>query len=175
MTPVTDPGGGSTLTINGGTQTINAGNYQVAGITLGTGSTLTINGKVTLHVTDNINLNDNSTITISPGASLTIYMSGAGFNMGKANINSGGLPKNFILYGTSTCTALNFNSGTNFYGAVYAPNANANVSMGGGSFCGAILAKSITANNPFPFYYDESLKNMGTPITGFKLISWRET
>jgi hypothetical protein len=88
------------------------------------------------------------------------------FNAGalaNAPTNAGGL---FIIY-TGTDQATYGGSGTS--GAfIYAPNATVELA-GGSTLYGALVAKSVTSTGNVNIYFDQSLQNNFTTVSGFLL------
>ncbi len=175
MTPVADPGGGTAATLNlssNDSQTISSGAYRLPSISLSGNATGNISGNVTLYVTGNISISGNATLNVLAGGSLTIYASGTVSISGNGITNNTLLPKNLIIYGTSTCSSVSISGNGNLYGAIYAPNANASIT-GNGNIYGSIVNSSMTDSGNGSIHYDEALQNVGTS-SSLRLLSWRQ-
>lgn len=168
--------GGSLSISNGGTQTLNSGDYQYTSISMSNDSTLTVNGTVRLYLTANsaLSANNNVTINVSNGANVTIYSDGVFSAANDVTINNqGNIPSNFVIY--STYTGSNgvslANSGA-FYGVVYAPNTDISIGNNGQVF-GALIGKTIWFSNNDNIHYDEAV---GTTLGSgsFSPQSWQE-
>lgn len=123
------------------------------------GKTITIDGDITLNITGNVTLGNNSMLVINPSSSLTLFIAGT-FEMS----NGGGInnltekPPKCRIYSTAT-TEIDYdfdNTGT-FYGALYAPNANVTV-RNNAIIYGAIVAKELNIDNSSEIYGDRALR-----------------
>ncbi|MCK4994630.1 MAG: hypothetical protein KAS13_06260 [Candidatus Omnitrophica bacterium] len=84
------------------------------------------------------------------------------------------IPSNLILYGTNpTAQTIDVLGQTDFYGAVYAPTAEMNLSGQGGLF-GSFIGNEVTINGQGGVHYDSALSTLTTggaaayEITSFK-------
>lgn len=178
MTPMADPGGGTPETLSiaaNNSKTISSGTYRLPNINISGNADGYINGNVTLYIDGNISISGNGKLTILSGGSLKIYVSGTASISGNgiANLNSNPKPKDFILYGTSSCTSISISGNGNLYGAIYAPKATASIT-GNGNIYGSIIGKTISIPGNGNVLYDEDLNNFieGTPKE-FKVIAWK--
>jgi predicted acyltransferase (DUF342 family) len=99
-------------------------------------------------------------IKINNNSSLTIYLNGnlEGTNGNGIN-NTGRKPADFKLFTTGIgIQTINLKNNTDFYGAVYAPNAVITL-KNNPKIYGAITAKSFITQNNCNFYYDYDLRN----------------
>jgi len=99
-------------------------------------------------------------------AYLQIFMEGDTLSLSGGAVidNASGHADRFYLFGLPTCTSISFGGNGNFYGAIYAPEAD--FSLGGGGsdtwdFVGASVTKTVTMNGHFYFHYDENLQRVG--------------
>jgi hypothetical protein len=159
MTPMSDTGGGTPVSITNGT-TLTSGTYRVSSINLSGSGKATINGTVTLYVTGSINLSGSSQIVILPGGSLTIYLKGSMNVSGGSIVNQTLDPHKLTIYGTSTCTSVNYSGSSALYGVVYAPVATTSLS-GGVNLYGSVVVKSVNISGGSAVHYDVSLGNIG--------------
>jgi hypothetical protein len=127
---------------------------------------------VNLWIKGNVTLGSHDSIEIQSGGKLTIYMQGATFDLGASTINVAGKdPLAFTYYGLPSNTSIRL-GGAEFYGTIYAPQANLRLE-GGGAFYGACLAKSVTTDGNYSFHYDEALASRRTS-SEYIVTSWRE-
>ena len=139
-------------------------------------SIITIDGKVEIYVTGDIILGNNDEIRILPGSSLTIYLGG------NLTIDNGGAINNetkdakaLKIYGLDTCTSIDFKNSADFYGAIYAPNADI-LLRNGAQVYGAMVGKSFTQDVSGNFHYDMSLREVDPSEIGVHMVikRWSE-
>jgi len=146
--------------------TLNEGTYWFSSLSITGNGQLVINGAVKIYVTGSIDIGGN----------------------GVATANN--LPPNLLLYGTvdpnnsaNKCTSASIHGNGDFHGALYAPDADIQVS-GNGAVYGSLTGKSVKVNGNGGFHYDEALGDIGTFVTesssttytttGYSRYSWRE-
>jgi inhibitor of cysteine peptidase len=159
MTPMTDPGGGTSTNFTNGT-TLTSGTYRVSSINLSGSGVGTINGNVTLYVTGSMTLSGTAQIVVSQGSSLTLYVDGSVSVSGGGIVNKNLNPHNLTVYGTSTCTTASYSGSSAFYGVIYTPKASTSISGSSGIY-GTVIGGSITMSGGAVVHYDESLGNIG--------------
>ena len=148
------------LTFAGGTSSISAGTYRYDSLILNSSHSMTITGDVTLYVDKKFLVNSMSQLNILPGASLVIHHGTGSFSVNSLSQvnNLGRVPKDVQIWSATTSEIL-FNSGSDFYGLVYAPDAP--VGMNSSSdFFGAIVGASLTNNSGSSIHYDVSLSSV---------------
>jgi Tfp pilus assembly protein PilX len=145
---------------------LSEGTYWFSSVSVTGNAKLCVNGAVKIYVTGSIDVGGN----------------------GIATANN--KPPNLLLYGTvnptdatKKCTSVNIHGNGNFYGAVYAPDADISV-VGNGGVYGSLTGKSVSINGNGGLHYDEALGNLGRFVTtaasttytttGFRRYSWRE-
>lgn len=159
------PAGGTVVTTNSGVAVTNnyddvlyGGNYFSASPL---GNTI-VTGPSTLVLPNGYSI---ASLTIVPGASLTLYVGGTSVSISGNNIlNQAGLPGDLIVYCTSNVTSIAFLGNTAFSGVLVAPSAFAMFSAGGAtqiSFSGAIIINSLVVNGHAAFHFDEALLQEG--------------
>ncbi|RKX20408.1 MAG: hypothetical protein DRP35_06115 [Candidatus Zixiibacteriota bacterium] len=117
-------------------------------------------------------LKNSASLTLEPGAEVTIYVTGKFEIKNSGDINSTENPSDMIFYYQGTDFDLK-NSGA-LTAAIYAPNASA-VLHNSGDFYGSILANTIDAHNSAAFHYDQSLSKIIDGVTGRMLVvGWQE-
>jgi hypothetical protein len=149
-----------------------SGDYKIA-------SPLKLNGRVLVLgsarvlVTGEIAMAGTDELTIAPGATLSIYMTGAKTSF--ASVINPNPPGNFVYYGLPGNTSISLTGNANFTGCIYAPYAAITVGGGGKDehdICGAIVGKTVTMNGKFNFHFDEALSS--GPMRGWIASSWDE-
>jgi choice-of-anchor A domain-containing protein len=113
---------------------------------------------------------------IKPNTSVSIYLDGdltAGNSSGINNETE--TPANFILYGTGEDQTFDIKAKSEWYGAVYAPNADISIKAGAdiyGSFIGASFENKAGGF----IWYDAALRDVSTTdvAVGFVVERWRE-
>jgi len=139
-------------------------------------SIITIDGKVEIYVTGDIILGNGDLIEILPGSSLTIYLGG------NLTVDNGGAINNLTMdakalkiYGLDTCTSIDFKNSADFYGAIYAPNADI-LLRNGAQVYGAMVGKTFTQDVSGNFYYDMSLREVDPSEIGVHMVikRWSE-
>jgi hypothetical protein len=149
----------------------------------------------------NINLTANSSGQLQP---VQIYLQGNSANgiplelQGNVNMNNATQSASnlqFFYNGTESIFVTMGAQNPNFYGQIYAPNANVVVDTTGGAFHGSVVANTLTVqgsgSNPGTFYYDPRSTNPSgggpgaagpgyTPVTSSNspstlyVLSWQE-
>ena len=148
------------------------------GINLGNNKVLTIDGTVDLYITGDILLknsaelqvvnNDDACLNLFVGGNIEVKNSGA-FNNLRAD------PKRVKIFGLNSCQSINLKNGVNFYGVIFAPNADV-VMMNSADFFGSVTAHSFEQNNSADFYYDASLRDVSIDDIGvcYVVTQWQE-
>ncbi|GAH43936.1 unnamed protein product [marine sediment metagenome] len=161
-------------TINENT-TINT-SARYSSIDLGNSETVIISGDVTLYIIGDIALGNSAELQIVEGASLTLYLGGdfEGKNSSCVN-NLTQDPQQLIIYGLDSCESMVFKNGSDFYGSIYAPNAEV-VMQNSSDVYGAVTAESFEQKNSSTFYYDASLRDVNTSneLVHFVISNWSE-
>lgn len=176
-TPILAPK--DSITVKGKTRTISPaenGKYRSISVSESAGvpGILEIDGgDVVLHVTEIVNLGNGSELLIKKGSSLTLYLDGDFISRNSSGItNEVEMPVTFQLYGTASATqTIDLKAKTNWYGAVYAPNAEI-VIRATSNLYGSIVGTNFTMMNSGTVYYDTALSDVGE--SHFTLKRWWE-
>ncbi len=175
MTPKTPPTTFNTLTVNGSTvaqdatlvlnnttATISSGTYKTKGIQMNN-ATMTITGDVVFYVTTDADFQENSTVTLNPGATLTVYFDNDLNMKDGARINMGGAAENFVAYGTAAAKKVDIRGDATMFGVIYAPEATIHVKgkdnggMGPSSVFGSIIGDKVHIYGDSNVHYDRRL------------------
>lgn len=160
------------------TETISSGDYKYSSIDLASDKILTINGPANIYLTGNpsIKMAGESQIIISPSSTgaVKIYADNDVSISGQGVINSTSLPKNFILYcSTSGNLDISITGQGDFYGGIIAPTANINIS-GQGNLFGSFIGKTVNMSGQAFVHYDESMKTLPVFDKKISVTSWKE-
>lgn len=154
-----------------------SGNYPL--FIINADSTAITTGNVTLSV-EYFAIGRGGTLLIENGASLTVYINSSIIINNSCYINNEGQDATKCLfYGTDNLTGdIEFSCLTEFYGAIYMPNANLSLARDF-DVTGAVYAKKITLNRNVNISYDEGLGNkVGNPGNNdgakYSVESWQE-
>jgi hypothetical protein len=157
------------------------GDYEITSPSLTKSMYITgpTNTLVRIKIASSVSLSGQDVIRIAPtGVKVRIYMSGSSFVLGGQSWidNMSGMAQNFYLFGLPSCRTISWSGNANFYGGVYAPQAD--YSLGGGGsewwdFVGASVTRTVTMTGHYRFHFDENLARVG-PSRGYIPISWKE-
>ncbi len=169
----------SSGTINGNTTISSDKKYN--SINLGNSEKITVDGNVRLYITGDITLGNSASIELvdeaaNPDANLTLYIGGDFEGKNGSDINNKTQDATKLrIYGLPTCESMIFKNGSDFYGALYAPNADL-VLHNSANIYGSIVANSIDQKNSGAFYYDGALQQYDLDDFGVRLIlnRWQE-
>jgi hypothetical protein len=140
---ITPPGGLTPMgdySMSGTDSIFLSGEY--GSFTIENNSVVTIEDNVILYITGDFYMDQNSRLDIAVGASLQIIMGGGSFEMDQTSAinNLTQDPTKFVLFGSSSFAGdIYIDQGSEFYGAIYAPNSFVELDQGDG-FYGAIIA-----------------------------------
>lgn len=142
---------------------------------------ITIDGSVALYIIGDLTLSNSAELQVvnestNPDASLILYLGGdiEVKNSGAIN-NLAADPGKVKIYGLDGCQNIVLKNGTDFYGAIYAPNADV-VMMNSGEVFGSIVSKSFDQRNSASFNYDASLRDVSTDDEAVRFVvrGWNE-
>jgi hypothetical protein len=140
-------------------------------------NSLYVSGTNTIYVVGGVNIGSGSQIYIETNSSLTLYVAGAGSNIGgNGVVNPSGVAADFTYYGLPSNTAVTMSANADFTGSIYAPEAFFTLGGGGSSyykFIGQAVAQSLKMNGHFNFHFDEALKTPPT-FLGYVASAWDE-
>ncbi len=168
--------GGYSLGV-GEVDTINSSG-EFTSLVLGNNSTLTITSDATLYITGDFSMSSNSQLNIADGVNVTIYLGGTFTQASNSQFNNLSQdPTSLLILGTDSFNGtMTWNSNTDFYGAVYVPQAhvdfNSNI-----DFYGSISAGTFEFNSNARFHYDlalAGLKRDDMEDLPYGVKSWKE-
>lgn len=150
------------------------GNYCYKDVSLSSSATLAIADNTNIYVSEQISITGSARIIT--GINVKLYIKGDANFAGQGIVNTSGLPSSLQIYGlastTSTPTTISYSGGSNFYGAIYAPECDI-ITGGNSSIFGALVGNNVTLSGTGALHYDESLVENG-PSQGFNIIYWQE-
>lgn len=133
-------------------------------------------GDVVLHVTGDITMGQDCEIVVEEGASLVLYLDGDLNADNDAGINNKNYPAALELYGTGEEEQqFSLKAKGDFYGVVYAPNADITINAGGDIY-GSFKGSSFELKSDSNLYYDEALRivSFNDESVRFVVDRWRE-
>jgi choice-of-anchor A domain-containing protein len=147
-------------------------------IDLGNSKIITIDGEVSLYIIGDITLDNSAELRITDANDVSLAL----FVGGNIEIKNSGVINNLSedatklkIYGLESCQSLILKNGSDFYGAIYAPNADV-VMMNSGDMFGSVIAKSVDQRNSSTFHYDVSLREVSIEDIGVRFVikKWQE-
>jgi hypothetical protein len=145
-------------------------------IDLKNNKTLLIDGNVILYVTGEIILGNSAEVQIDNDASLILYLGGDFEGKNSSTINN--LTQNakkLQIYCLDSCQNMVFKNSSDFYGVIYAPNAEV-IMDNSANLYGAVVAKTYEQKNSAALNYDASLRNasVNDEAVRFVVTHWHE-
>ncbi len=146
-------------------------------INLGNSEEITIAGNITLYIAGDLILKNSAKIVVNDDSSLVLYVQGKleGKNSSSFN-NESQDPKKLKIFGLDECEEMRFKNGSEFYGVIYAPNADVEFDNSADAY-GSVIAKNFEQKNSAKFSYDASLGRSASaddPAVHFKISDWAE-
>lgn len=142
-------------------------------------STVTIASDVTLYITGEFSMTSNTQLEIAGDANLTVYLGGSFVQESNTQINNLSMdPTSLMLFGTDSFVGdMEWNSNTDFWGAVYVPKANV-VYNSSANFYGSVMGKYVDISSQALIHYDEALASLeivpGSMGSFYTVMSWQE-
>lgn len=153
-----------------------SGEYTSFGID--SNAIVTIQGDITMYVTDDFSMDSNSQLIITEGSSLTLYLGGSFEQNSNTKLdNLSKDPAKVQIFGTDSFEGeMNWDSDSEFYGAIYFPLAsvliNSNVDI-----YGSIVADFFYVDSNARIHYDVALldaDNLQLELGNYIVKSWHE-
>jgi hypothetical protein len=152
------------------------GSAKYSSIDLKNNKTLIIDGDITLYVTNEIILGNSAEMQINSDASLILYLGGSfeGKNSSAVN-NLTQDAKKLQIYCLDSCENMVFKNSVDFYGAIYAPNAEI-VMDNSANLYGAVVARTFELKNSGTINYDATLRDASVydQAVRFVVTNWHE-
>ncbi len=131
-----------------------------------------INLDAGVYYFSDIDFGQGATLTLTPGASVEIYVTGTIHFAQSSTANNGGTPSDLIIY--SSGLSLQFDQANIFYGVFYGPNAHTQYDQTT-EFYGSLVSGTIKLDAGACFHFDRDLMNYKTGYTHtVERIAWRE-
>ncbi|TSA55315.1 MAG: hypothetical protein D4R45_02595 [Planctomycetaceae bacterium] len=149
---------------------------KYSGINLQNNKTLLIDGDVTLYVTGEIILGNSAEVQIDNDASLILYLGGDYEGKNSSTINNLTQDtKKLQIYCLDSCENMQFKNSSDFYGVIYAPNADV-IMKNSANLYGSVVAKNFEQKNSSTFNYDASLRDasVNDEVVRFVVTNWHE-
>jgi len=156
--------------------TVVTSSAKYSSIDLKNSKTLQIDGDVTLYVTGEITLGNSAEIEVQEDSSLVLYIGGDLESKNSSKINNLAKDaKKLQLYGLDSCEDMEFKNGSDFFGTIYAPNADVTV-HNSVTVYGAVAAKTIDLRSSGTLYYDASLRDVSVDDEAIRFVmtNWHE-
>jgi len=140
---------------------------------------VTITADVTLYISGEFSMQSNSQLEIADGAKVTIYLGGSFVQESNTQINNLSLDATKLqVFGLDSFNGdMEWNSNSDFWGAVYAPRANV-IYNSEADFYGSIVGQYLDFNSQATIHYDEALGDLkvstGSEGAPFVVKSWQE-
>ncbi len=179
MQPITVPEWLETLPSGGAIQndTTISTSTRYSSIDLGSSETVTITGgDITIYITGDITLGNSAELGIENDASLILYLGGDFEGRNSSVINNMTQDAHRLkIYGLDSCENMRFKNSSDFYGAIYAPNADV-VMDNSANIYGSVISKSFEQKNSATFNYDVLLRDVSTNDAAvyFTITNWHE-
>jgi len=171
------PSLGTLALFNSQAKVLSGGDYKYSKIVMADNSALSVTGDVSIYLTDSpaISSGTNNQVVINDGASLKIYIEGAvALTPDLVLKNLSGKPQNFIIYSRyAGANGVVISGGTDFKGAVYAPDTDIVVGPKTSVF-GALAGKTVTVSAKAKIHFDQSLSKVANPTSAASLHNWQE-
>lgn len=139
-------------------------------------ATTTIEADITIYVTGEFLMRNNTTLIIDPGAKVRIYL-GDSFDISQGSMlmNQTEDPTKLLILGTDSFNGtMYWGSNCDFYGAIYAPRANIEYAAPYFDVFGSVVAKKLISNAHYDIHYDKALSDIKLTGRSFAVKSWQE-
>lgn len=139
---------------------------------------VTITSDVTLYITGDFSMRSNTKLDVSEGVSVKIFLGGTFEQRSNTQINNlSKEPPKLMVFGTDSFNGeMEWNSNSQFWGAVYVPRANV-IYNSNTDFYGSIICKNIHMDSNGKIHYDEALADLDIlegSGASYTVKSWQE-
>ena len=160
------------LVLDGDFTITNSGEYSL--IILTNNSILTLDGDITLYITGPLELNSNSQLVVTEGSDINIYLGDDFYQESNTAVNNVTKdPTKLSIYGLPTTDDIIWYSNSEFYGALYAPDADILINSNAQIY-GSIIGNTVTLDSNATVHYDEALAEESDYIVGYRVVYWEE-
>jgi hypothetical protein len=144
-------------------------------ILLDSNAILTITNSITIYTTGTFALDNTAQLNIADGVEVTIIVNEEFRVDSNAKINNLSKdPTRLDILGTDNLTNVTFDSNSDYYGTLYARNADLTLDSNV-NFYGSIIANTIDMDSNVGIHYDEALADkLGGTVAGLTVRFWRE-
>ena len=147
------------------------GTYSYNPVTKAFSSTGSVQLTGGVYYFTSITLLNSASLTIAPGAEVTIYVDGDVELKNSSEVNVGGVPSSLKIFSSGDFVLKN--SG-DIYATFYSSTGDADL-RNSGEFYGSIVADDIVSHNSSKFHYDRDLSNYKKGKTGqILMVGWKE-
>jgi hypothetical protein len=167
---------------NGATLIKSGQTFKVTGGTFANPTVIFITGSFTLQNSAKLEIAQNSVVFLYLG---NYMQADIGSIIGSEGLPITGKPTDaqvaaaatsFFIYGLPTCEKIVLQNSSNFYGAIYAPQADLDIKNSGAMY-GALVGNSVRVYNTGGFYYVDALRSIVGPFapqSTFVIARWWE-
>jgi hypothetical protein len=125
-----------------------------------------------IYYFSSVSITGGGQLIVAPGAEVVIYITGNWDSSGGIIINGNHTPSSFQLFSVGDRVAVA--GGSEFYGAIYAPESDV-VMTGGSDFYGSVLGATFDNGGGTRCHYDEALgRDITRGITAYLIEAWTE-
>jgi hypothetical protein len=151
---------------------------QYSSFTLDSNSKVTISGDVQLFINGNFTMDSNSILEIAPGSTVEIYLGNGIFTQASnSQVNNLTMSaKNLVFLGTSDFHQMYWRANSDFYGAVYVPDARIDYSANADLF-GSLVSQYLYLSSNAGLHYDEALakwEKYSVVLDSYIVLDWQE-
>jgi len=122
---------------------------------------------------DSLRIMGGGSIVINPGVHVTLYITQELRSMGGGIVNDSKVSSQLRIYGGADCDQIEIGGTPDFYGVVYAPNANIDCN-GTGNIYGSLVGDTVRVVGTPIIYYDVALKDDSSLPVLTVLRDWEE-
>ena len=117
-----------------------------------------ITGNARIFIDGTLTLKNSSELIVKSGGSLKLYLNGNLVSSNSGYItNENNNACNLQMFATDNCTNIDLKAKSNFFGAIYAPNANLQIYNSGDLYGAYVGNQTIEIKNSGSFYFDTRL------------------
>jgi hypothetical protein len=143
-------------------------------------SKVTITEDVTLYITGDFSMLSNSQLEIAEGVNASIYLGGTFIQNSNTQINNLSQdPTKLMVFGTDSFNGeMEWNSNTDFYGAIYVPKAEIDYNSNADCY-GSVAGRLLDLDSNSRIHYDEALSDLkfdlgNGEISAYAVRSWQQ-